>query len=199
MSGSGRRRVVITGAGVVSSLGATPEELYENLAAGRCGVRRMSEWKETSRSAGGSGGPEGECGEDDSPDFPPLHGTGGTVFGAGGTGRGGGCGAFRGVPGGRGVRMRHRIHNGRIRSIAETFRLLLSGRGEEIPATQFFKCVSHTAAFNAANLLRVCGVVESPSAACASGLQAVGLARDLIAGGVQKAVICGGRRSSRRR
>lgn len=192
MSGSGRRRVVITGAGVVSSLGATPEELYENLAAGRCGVRRMSEWKETSaplaapavlrenvektiprifRRSMGRVGLYSALAARAAAEDAGLSGE----FLAGGE-----CGCVIGsTMGGSG-------------SIAETFRLLLSGRGEEIPATQFFKCVSHTAAFNAANLLRICGVVESPSAACASGLQAVGLARDLIAGGVQKAVICGG-------
>ena len=43
MTGSGGR-VVITGKGVVSSLGNTPEELYANLAAGRSGVREMPEW-----------------------------------------------------------------------------------------------------------------------------------------------------------
>ena len=35
---------MITGMGVVSSLGNTPEELYANLAAGRNGVREMPEW-----------------------------------------------------------------------------------------------------------------------------------------------------------
>ena len=38
MTGNGGR-VVITGMGVVSSLGSTPEELYANLAAGRSGVK----------------------------------------------------------------------------------------------------------------------------------------------------------------
>ena len=191
MTGSGGR-VVITGKGVVSSLGNTPEELYANLAAGRSGVREMPDWGGTPlKLAAPAILPEGM--EKTIPrTFRRAMGRVGMYSALAARAaaedaglsaeflKSGDCGCVIGsTMGGSG-------------SIAETFRLLLSGRGEEIPATQFFKCVSHTAAFNAANLLGICGVVESPSAACASGLQALGLARDLIARGAQKAVICGG-------
>lgn len=36
------KRIVITGAGVASALGNTPEELFENLAAGKSAVRMMN-------------------------------------------------------------------------------------------------------------------------------------------------------------
>ena len=191
MNGSGKR-VVITGMGVVSSLGNSPEELYANLAAGKSGVREMPEWGGTPlKAAAPVVLPEGM--EKTIPrTFRRAMGRVGLYSALAARAAaedaglsaeflaGGECGCVIGsTMGGSG-------------SIAETFRLLLSGRGEEIPATQFFKCVSHTAAFNAANLLGIRGVVESPAAACASGLQAVGLARDLIARGVQKAVVCGG-------
>ena len=39
-----KRRVVVTGAGVVSALGGSRAELFEALLAGRCAVRRMPEW-----------------------------------------------------------------------------------------------------------------------------------------------------------
>ena len=38
------KRVVITGCGVVSSLGNTPEELYSRLAAGEGAARVMTSW-----------------------------------------------------------------------------------------------------------------------------------------------------------
>lgn len=57
---------------------------------------------------------------------------------------------------------------------------------------QFFKSVSHTAAFNVANWFGIRGCVLSPSAACASALQAIGVGRDLIASGTQDLVLCGG-------
>lgn len=187
-----RRRVVITGRGVTSSLGNDPAELYENLAAGKSGIRGMPEWGgDAVKLAAPVFLPEGM--EKTIPrTFRRAMGRIG-VYSAlaarsasGDAGlteellQGGRCGCVIGsTMGGSG-------------SIAETFRLIFAGRGEEIPATQFFKCVSHTAAFNAANLLQICGVVQSPSAACASGLQAVGLARDLIAYGTQDIVLCGG-------
>ena len=41
-----RRRCVITGLGVISSLGNSPEELHISLKQGRSGIRVMEEWKE---------------------------------------------------------------------------------------------------------------------------------------------------------
>ncbi len=41
-----RRRVVITGMGVTSALGDTPEALYDALRSGRSAVRLMFEWQE---------------------------------------------------------------------------------------------------------------------------------------------------------
>ena len=38
------KKIVITGAGVASALGNTPEELFENLAAGKSAVRMMNTW-----------------------------------------------------------------------------------------------------------------------------------------------------------
>jgi 3-oxoacyl-[acyl-carrier-protein] synthase II len=39
-----RRRVVITGLGVITSLGETADELWENLCAGRSGIRPIKRW-----------------------------------------------------------------------------------------------------------------------------------------------------------
>src|SRR5688572_7350252 len=39
-----RRRVVITGLGVVTSLGETADELWENLCAGKSGVATITRW-----------------------------------------------------------------------------------------------------------------------------------------------------------
>ena len=46
MSHLNRRRCVITGLGVISSLGNTPEDLYASLQRGDCGIRVMEEWKD---------------------------------------------------------------------------------------------------------------------------------------------------------
>ena len=39
-----RRRVVITGLGVVTSLGENVPEMWENLCAGRSGIRKVARW-----------------------------------------------------------------------------------------------------------------------------------------------------------
>jgi 3-oxoacyl-[acyl-carrier-protein] synthase II len=81
---------------------------------------------------------------------------------------------------------------GSSESIMEASRIIILGDSENMPALQFFKCASHSAAFNTANFMGITGAVLAPAAACASGLQAIGLGRDLILSGAQDAAICGG-------
>lgn len=188
-----RRRVVITGTGVISPLGNTVEELYARLRNGESGVREMREWKDS--------GPVPlaapvELEEALVKSIPRMYrrsmGRVG-VFAAlaarsaveqAGVEKSmltdGRCGCVIGsTMGGSG-------------SISETYHLLLGNRKDEISAMQFFKSVSHTAAFNVANWFGIRGCVLSPSAACASALQAIGVGRDLIASGTQDLVLCGG-------
>jgi len=59
-------------------------------------------------------------------------------------------------------------------------------------ATQFFKIVSHSSAFNVANYLGINGVQLSPCSACASSLQSVGLAYEQLLLGRQDLFLAGG-------
>jgi 3-oxoacyl-[acyl-carrier-protein] synthase II len=61
-----------------------------------------------------------------------------------------------------------------------------------LQSMQFFQCLSHTVAMNLAQYLGLQGVLLATNAACASGLQAVGAAFDLIRSGRQDAMVCGG-------
>lgn len=63
---------------------------------------------------------------------------------------------------------------------------------EAIRSTTFFKVMGHTVAANLAQVLGVTGRVEAPSAACASGCQAIGLAYESVAYGRQDVMLCGG-------
>ncbi len=188
------RRVVITGRGVISSLGHTPEELFRNLEDGKSGVRFMTEWP--GKQSGTLGAPVA-LSEEEIRSIPRTfrRSMGGVALYAALASRsavkeaglteefltGGDCGCVVGST------------MGSANSLNETYRILLLGNGmEEMSSMQFFKCVSHTAAFNTANLFGITGVVQAPSAACASGLQAIGQGYELIASGAQEAVICGG-------
>ncbi len=61
-----------------------------------------------------------------------------------------------------------------------------------VSGMQFFKCASHTVAMNVAQMLGIRGEVLSPSAACASSMQAIGLGFQLIRGGILDMAFCGG-------
>jgi 3-oxoacyl-[acyl-carrier-protein] synthase II len=82
---------------------------------------------------------------------------------------------------------------GGANSINEVFEIMIPKKDLSLlTSMKFFQCVSHTAALNVAQFFGIKGVVMATSAACASGLQAVGAAYDLIRLGRQDAVLCGG-------
>lgn len=78
-------------------------------------------------------------------------------------------------------------------AITNTYEMLL-GKNEYmmLGASEFFRCVSHTVALNVGQYYGMKGIVSAASAACASGLQCVGTAYDLIRLGRQDVVLCGG-------
>ena len=59
-------------------------------------------------------------------------------------------------------------------------------------ACQFFKIVSHSSAFNVANMLGINGIQLSPCSACASALQSIGLAYEQLLLGRQDVILAGG-------
>jgi 3-oxoacyl-[acyl-carrier-protein] synthase II len=82
---------------------------------------------------------------------------------------------------------------GSPQAITQTYETLLAkNEYEMLGASEFFRCISHTVALNVAQYFGVRGVVSATSAACASGLQAVGAAYDQIRLGRQDIVISGG-------
>ena len=67
-----------------------------------------------------------------------------------------------------------------------------SGSIENVKSTMFFKTMNHSCASNTAQALGITGRIVSPSAACASGTLAVGLAYETIVAGNQNIMFCGG-------
>lgn len=187
----GGRRVVITGCGLISSLGNTPEELYSRLAAGESAARIMTSWGTGQVAA------PADLPEDIVRAIPRAKR------------RFMGRVAVLSALAGRRAAESAGLSEEEIRSertgcvvgstmgstseMDSSFRTLLTGGGvADISPMAFFKCASHTTAFNTASVLDISGAVYSPSAACASGLQAAGIGMALISSGIQDVILCGG-------
>ncbi|SHN61804.1 beta-ketoacyl-[acyl-carrier-protein] synthase family protein [Desulfovibrio litoralis] len=63
---------------------------------------------------------------------------------------------------------------------------------EQVTAMLFFRTMGHSVSVNLAHGLGICGRVLSLSAACSTGLQAIGTGYEMIKNGEQKIMLCGG-------
>lgn len=78
-------------------------------------------------------------------------------------------------------------------TMTEFFSEYLSPRGfGNLRSTTFFKIMGHGPASSLALALGLSGRTLAPSAACAAGLQAVGLAYESISSGRERVMLCGG-------
>jgi 3-oxoacyl-[acyl-carrier-protein] synthase II len=82
---------------------------------------------------------------------------------------------------------------GSAKSINDAFEIMLPRKDLSLlNSTMFFQCMSHTAAVNVAQYLGLNGTIMAPAAACASALHAIGIGYDLIRLGRQDVLLCGG-------
>ena len=192
-----RRRCVITGLGVISPLGNSPEELYTSLKQGRCGIRVMDEWKERQFGAEKFLGAPVVLPADFVKSVPRSMRRSMSNISL--------YAAFAATKAIEDAKLTNQdlctprtgciigSTMGGTTAIAEAYRIVTEDGGvENMSSMQFFKSVSHTAVFNVSHLFNITGVVQAPCAACASAVQSIGQARDLIAHGVQDVIVCGG-------
>lgn len=82
---------------------------------------------------------------------------------------------------------------GSVDTMEDFFKDFLQDRSiEGIKSMLFFKIMGHSCAANVAQTLGIAGRTLAPSAACATGCQAVGLGYEAIALGKQDLMLCGG-------
>jgi 3-oxoacyl-[acyl-carrier-protein] synthase II len=82
---------------------------------------------------------------------------------------------------------------GSVDAIEEFFTDYLQTRSlDSVRSTLFFKVMGHTVASNLAQALGITGRLHAPSAACATGCQAIGMAYETIVSGSQDIMLCGG-------
>ena len=188
------RRVVITGSGVISPLGNSVEDLMAGLAAEESSVRFMDHWSEYKGLGSLVAAPAILENEREIPrqsrrtmgrlSIFAVQSARQAVAESGVTDelmRSGRMGCVFGST------------MGSAGSINDTFEIMLPDKNLNLlNSTKFFQSVSHTASMNVSQCLGVNGVVMATSSACASGLQALGTAFDLIRCGRQDIVLCGG-------
>ena len=189
-----KRRAAVTGIGVISPLGNTSAGLYEALKAGRSGIRAMTEWhdhfgrsiagapvnvdpaeakkinRKVRRTMGNAALFAGLAAEEavrQSGLDPEIFGTGRTACVIGST-------------------------VGSASSMTEACIAEYENRRDDLSACHFFRLMSHSSSFNVADMLGINGPQLSTNSACASGLQALGMALELIQMGKADVVIAGG-------
>jgi 3-oxoacyl-[acyl-carrier-protein] synthase II len=188
------RRVVVTGLGAVSPLGYGARRLFNGMRDGESAVKRMPEWEEYDGLRSLLAAPCELRGEMDIPrkfrrSMSPM-----SVMAAqaaeealdsAGIPRGeiadDRCGCVTGST------------MGSAKVINQAYELVLPEKDfTQLTSMMFFKCMAHSVSANLASFFSLKGAVMSTSAACASSLQAVGTAYDLIRCGRQDFMLCGG-------
>lgn len=187
-------RVVVTGIGLLSPIGNDKESVTEGLKSGRSGIRRMEEWagvkglyslvggevtgfdpKRIPRPARRTMGKVGLMATLASDDAVRDAGLAPDYLRSGRAGLA--IGSTTGSP----------------QSMHDFFADFALTKGIEGQlGTSFMKVMGHTTAANAAVHLGLTGCVYSPTSACASSAQAIGLGYDLIRHGGQEVMVCGG-------
>ena len=189
-----KRRAVVTGIGVVSPLGNSSSALYEALKANRSGIRAMTEWRDNFGKII-AGAPVSVDPDEAKRINRKVRRTMGPAA------------LFSGVAALEAVEQsgidRELFSSGRVgcvigatvgsaSSMTEACIAEYEKRRDDLSACHFFRLMSHSSSFNVADMLGINGPQLSTNSACASGLQALGEALELIQLGKVDAVVAGG-------
>ncbi len=189
------RRVVVTGAGGVTALGASAERIAERLRSGGNAVRRMPEWERFTELNSRVAAPI--------EDFePPAHWTRKQLRGMGRVSQlavraaelalagAGLAGDPLVTSGATGVACGSSI--GSTADIKEFATMLLEGVAPGLNANTYVRMMPHTTAANVGIFFGMKGRIIPTSSACTSGSQAIGYAYEAIRHGAQEAMLAGG-------
>lgn len=188
------KRVVITGIGTVSPFGNGLAALMQGIAEGRSAVRRMPGWEEYVGLQSLVGAPVEMVDEKRIPRQKRRSMGRMSIFAAQAADEAladAGIVLAQEDPWRVGCAIGSTM--GSAKSINDAFELMLPDKDlSRLNSTQFFQCMSHTAAVNVAQYLEINGTIMAPAAACASALHAIGTGCDLIRLGRQDVLLCGG-------
>ena len=189
------KRVVVTGMSGITSLGETADQIFEQFAAGKSGIRYMQDWEKYSDLRSKLGGPVEKftvpkhfnrkvtrgmgrvalmsvvCAEKALEDAGLLNheilqsGEAGVAFGS---------------------------SAGSVDAIREFGAMLLDNNMGQLNATTYIRMMSHTSAVNMTVYFGLKGLTLPTSSACTSGSMGIGQAYEAIKYGKQTVMIAGG-------
>jgi len=189
------RRVVVTGMGGVTALGASWAEIEARLRAGHNAVRYMAEWERFSDLGTKLAAPI-DCFE------PPAHWTRKQLRGMGRVAQLAVRSAELALAdagllddpmlrqGAVGVACGSSV--GSTPAVVEFAEMLLSGSSPKLNANSYVRMMPHTTAANIGIFFGLTGRIIPTSSACTSGSQAIGYAYECIKYGLQDAMLAGG-------
>ncbi|MDR0451669.1 MAG: beta-ketoacyl-ACP synthase [Treponema sp.] len=190
---SEKRRVVVTGGGIISSLGCEWPEIFGNLKAGKNFIRRIDDWARYRGMNTQLGAPVDFA----MPDFPrkKIRGMGRTALlalaatdkalasarlGDSPELRGGRCGIAYGSS------------MSGVDPIMDIYGMVVSDDVSKINATTYLRAMPQTCAANLEVFYGLTGRLITTNTACTSGSLAVGFAYEAIKYGLQDIMIAGG-------
>jgi len=188
------RRVVVTGIGIVSPLGNTVDTLWNALMENRSGVRVMPEWREyfgmdcvnapvsvtedeirsINRKIRRTMGNAALYACIASKEAVAQSTLDPEIFQSGRVG----CVVGSTV--------------GSASSMMEACAAEAAGQRDKLSSCHFFRLMSHSACFNLSEMYGINGIQLAPCSACASGLQSIGTAQEMIRLGKADVVLAGG-------
>ena len=188
------KRVVITGAGVISPLGNSVLSLMESIASGKSAVRYMEEWAGYCGMNSHVAAPAEMKDEKKIPRQNRRSMGRMSIFAAQAADQAlsdSGIVMSQIQPDRMGCIIGSTT--GSAISISKAFEIMLFQKDLSLlPSSMFFQCMSHSAAMNVAQYFGLTGYVMATSAACASSLQAIGTGYEIISSGRQDVLLCGG-------
>lgn len=187
-------KVVITGAGALSSLGNNANDMWDGLIAGRTGVREFKEWRQYQGLNSFVGAPVGEYSISDLPRSARRSMSRMSEMAT--------LATFQALA--QADLNAESINSPRVliimgstsgspETLAAYFKKLFDNNGPQGQvSTSFFKVMNHSVAANVASALNFRGGLMAPSCACATSTQALVIGWEMIRAGLYDIVIAGG-------
>ena len=195
MSGSGKKRVVVTGMSTITSIGNDWDTFEANLRSGKAGIQLMPEWLEFEGLNTALAGPVNSFTKPAHYPRKKVRSMGrvslmATVASERALEQSGLLGDPVLTGGHAGVA--YGSSTGSTDPIRGFGQLLVNKKVAGVNATSYIQMMSHTAPVNIALFFGLRGRLLPTSSACTSGSQAIGQAYEMIADGRQDVMIAGG-------